>query len=376
MVEFGLKLEDNKVSEWSEHYLDYVKLKAILKKAKGTLKKYEEQAKKRPEAAYIITEAYRNGVVDFVTNTPHTSTTNLAFENTTTEKTSLLANDPLSLQNKTDDQEGEKSQPGRATSPTSSYGAASYLSDYFGSRYENNLRGYLKEMELQEEEFETCLGQEVSKVHSFYHDKLDELKQRLELLVDNVADSYHIKTSLDIMDESKQQSTPQSTPGGGGDTRKRFMEMVSRVSTMITQETVMNAISVSKEDLSDDEGEDPPSTNLEDKAKVGEADSIKRALIDQYRTGKLLLNFVIMNYTGFVKIVKKFDKTIPEHKGRFKKSIEHKNLCDEGKDVELLTTKIEKYYANWFCEGDMQAAHARMLPKRGDGLEMDWTQLR
>ena len=34
MVEFGLKLEDNKVSEWSDHYLDYEGLKKILKKAK------------------------------------------------------------------------------------------------------------------------------------------------------------------------------------------------------------------------------------------------------------------------------------------------------------------------------------------------------
>ena len=45
MVEFGLKLEDNKVSDWGEHYLDYEGLKKILKKAKKAKGKYEETCK-------------------------------------------------------------------------------------------------------------------------------------------------------------------------------------------------------------------------------------------------------------------------------------------------------------------------------------------
>ena len=36
----------------------------------------------------------------------------------------------------------------------------------------------------------------------------------------------------------------------------------------------------------------------------------------------------------------------------------------------------EKIYAKWFCEGDIREAQAQMLTKRGDGLLMDWTQLR
>jgi len=39
MVEFGLKLEDNKVAEWSDRYIDYEKLKSLLKKAKGAAEK-------------------------------------------------------------------------------------------------------------------------------------------------------------------------------------------------------------------------------------------------------------------------------------------------------------------------------------------------
>jgi SPX domain protein involved in polyphosphate accumulation len=41
------------------------------------------------------------------------------------------------------------------------------------------------------------------------------------------------------------------------------------------------------------------------------------------------------NYTGFVKIAKKFDKTFPEHKGMFKG-----NICDDGKQAEVLAGKM------------------------------------
>jgi len=34
MVEFGLKLQDNKVREWSDKYIDYEKLKRLLQIAK------------------------------------------------------------------------------------------------------------------------------------------------------------------------------------------------------------------------------------------------------------------------------------------------------------------------------------------------------
>ena len=37
---------------------------------------------------------------------------------------------------------------------------------------------------------------------------------------------------------------------------------------------------------------------------------------------------------------------------------------------------METLYANWFCGKNLSEARAQMLPKRGDGLEMDWSQLR
>jgi xenotropic and polytropic retrovirus receptor 1 len=89
-----------------------------------------------------------------------------------------------------------------------------------------------------------------------------------------------------------------------------------------------------------------------------------------------LHNFAIMNYTGFIKIVKKFDKLCPDQKGKFKDVITETNLCNEGREVEVLEEKMEKVYADWFCDGNIREATAQLLPKRGDGLQMDWSQLR
>ena len=59
--------------------------------------------------------------------------------------------------------------------------------------------------------------------------------------------------------------------------------------------------------------------HLDDKFKdLLASDSIKRAILDLHRNVKLMSNYSIMNYTGFVKIIKKHDKTVPESKGKFK----------------------------------------------------------
>lgn len=68
MVEFGLKLEDNKVSEWGEHYLDYEGLKKILKKAKKLQQKYEELCSENPDLAKTVTTEYRTGAANPTTS--------------------------------------------------------------------------------------------------------------------------------------------------------------------------------------------------------------------------------------------------------------------------------------------------------------------
>mmetsp|Transcript_47140 Transcript_47140/g.87573 ORF Transcript_47140/g.87573 Transcript_47140/m.87573 type:complete len:581 (-) Transcript_47140:544-2286(-) len=115
---------------------------------------------------------------------------------------------------------------------------------------------------------------------------------------------------------------------------------------------------------------------VDKKQQKKEADSIKRELMDLHRRTTLLLNFSIMNYTGFVKIIKKFNKTFPEQKGQHSELLEKDNICHEGKDAEQLVSKMEELYARWFCDDNIREARAQMLPKRGDGLSMDWSQLR
>lgn len=62
MVEFGLKLEDNKVAEWAPRYIDYARLKLYIKKAKKAAEAYEALEKRRPEVAAEVKAAYDAGI--------------------------------------------------------------------------------------------------------------------------------------------------------------------------------------------------------------------------------------------------------------------------------------------------------------------------
>lgn len=427
MVEFGLKLEDNKVSEWGEFYLNYEALKAMLKKAKTASKKYEEQAQKRPEDAAQILRAHRAGNQDYITSiTPSSSRVNLpelttkagvslptaaaaaaasgpsrqdtmesAFATTeSTEKTGLLTD------------QSERSCD-YFTSPSSRPAGSTFsLTDYFGSRYERTLRGYLQEIDDRGEAFAKSLQAEQTKCVGFYKDKLNELEKRLALLIENVASSAMFKRSLsDSMDEEDSITGVRHMTIGGQHHRRKSSDMSwgprqrfggllktwqAKINDNASQATTkggnIGAQHVSKSKVkeatrtkltNEDSDEEDGGYDKDDEKAIAEADSIRRALIDQYRAAKLLQNYAILNYTGFVKIIKKHDKTLPTRSGRFKDiMLERQNLFDEGKAVEHLAEQYEQFYANWFCEGDIRAAHAQMLPKRGDGLEMDWSQLR
>ncbi len=400
MVEFGLKLDDNKVSEWSDFYLDYDKLKDELKKAKVLKKKYDDQAKKRPEDAAKILNAHQSGNKEHVTITPSGSTANLTSighrslsrEDTRestfggdedaaiTESTSLLINSPsdsgLQYASPTHPKELDKNL-------SFSHKAISDIQGYFGSRYERTMRGYLKDVDEKADEFGELLSEEQKKVVQFYYDKLSELEKLFALLIESVASSDMFRRSIYATDE--EDITRHAKLFAAGRHRRASSDMTprQRLDFLISKLQFKVHDTKSREKQRDpaqtklpNEDSDDEGDGIKDKKALAEADSIKRALIDQYRTAKLLQNFAILNYTGFVKIIKKHDKTIPERKGRFKNMLLPENLFNEGLALEKLAAQYETYYANWFCEGDIRAANAQMLPKRGDGLEMDWSQLR
>lgn len=251
------------------------------------------------------------------------------------------------------------------------------------------------------------ISSQLEKVNSFYDEKLDELEHRFSLLQENVTVSLQ-----------QRDATAKSNEGGGGGTgddlekieeskvlgndnnnnnnTQQHHKTTSSLPHMTWQGLVDRlkrkhssgsegggggANNRALADVDDLYERDQESTSsIRDAAskvkKIAEADSIQRALVDQHRTAKLLHNFVIMNYTGFVKIVKKHDKTLNHRKGKFKKEIEPYNICNEGKLVEALASRLERRYAAWFCDGNIREAIAQLLPKRGDGLETDWSQLR
>jgi SPX domain protein involved in polyphosphate accumulation len=104
----------------------------------------------------------------------------------------------------------------------------------------------------------------------------------------------------------------------------------------------------------DQDIQQPDSKSKESQLK--ESDSIQRDMTDMYRNFKLLHNFAIINYTGFVKIVKKHDKTLKEYKGKYKDMTEASNVCNEGNDVEKLSDNMVRTIHS-VRVNDLSAAH-------------------
>lgn len=442
MVEFGLKLEDNKVADWSDNYIRYEKLKEILKKAGAAAQRYEDLAQKHPDRAARVHEEFRQGsatpknggsVTDLTTYFTTAATSGTATKTTigsilvetsaftpqgqnygsnpvtdTVTPNLLFASGPPSQQPNQQQQQHQRQEQQSSFAdanigyhPPQSENAFSWaisgVSDYISRAYERQVRELLKEKARLSTEFRDELYQDISRVNFFYTEQLRELEERLTFLKESAVQSFGRPGG----------STNESKNGNSSEEDKSILEapLIDHNELSLTQgmrNNLAGAIRhrlLSSPDgsirghrktfstLSDvlvfigDDDDDRDTTvsyggNAEEARKIREARSVQRALLDQYRTAKLLHNFAIMNYTGFVKIVKKHDKSLPDEKNRYKIDIQSHNICNEGKQVEELASRMEKLYANWFCGRDLSEARAQMLPKRGDGLHMDWSQLR
>ena len=482
MVEFGLKLDDNKVSEWSELYLDYEALKKILKTAKKSQKKYEELCQQNPIEAEAVTKAFRSGDITHVTIDSSSSIqdfsnmakvgqgkgqgkeqqqdpSNIGRQYLTTihsEKGSIVAdgnddNDEevgvsteyTALLKRQDSNKSLDTAATKNIKQSNSYLALSTLSDHIFSTsnkekskvsIERKIRNSLVDIDEQAKSFDRMFYKQQKKVVSFYYSQLQELQSRLEFMVGSVARSQGSGNHYDDGIISEEFGGGGGGGGGGGaDTsnnnngkivspfpkhRKQLSSMGQKVEELIlhltdsvrsndsnnenqnqNNETEINMktkrrvrnmrmgkISATDKNKNknstmsfqcseDDDEEEYENDPERDKKRTAEAESIKRSLVDQYRVSKLLHNYAMMNITGFVKIIKKFDKTIPSEKGRFKDALITRNMLNDGKAVDILCHNYETYYANWFCDGDKIEAKAQMLTKRGDGLDMDWSQL-
>ncbi|KAJ0402715.1 hypothetical protein P43SY_007857 [Pythium insidiosum] len=97
-------------------------------------------------------------------------------------------------------------------------------------------------------------------------------------------------------------------------------------------------------------------------------DSVKNALMELHRVLNHLNNFALLNYTGFVKILKKHDKMFPtqpalsrDHRARL-----NGYEFSEAKGCRVLLTEVEQMYADAFCEGNRSVAIASLMTRRDE----------
>jgi len=438
MVEFGLKLEDNKVAEWADKYIDYARLKLYIKKAKKAAEAYEALEKRRPEVAAEVKAAYDAGI-PYTSASGRNSTTASALslskaaddagaggesgDGTTSdggekeqgvelpraqqkrggaappvESISVGKEEMVPLVDKGKEDAGKVKAPETERPKYGSTGSFmsltpissaldlqslvredSNVSNLIGrmtggifgqSNYANKLTQALKIVDENLDLFAKCLDDELQKVTSFHAEKLNELEKRLEVLVESVGSNY------DVI------SRPKPNGEEGGNTFLKLKDAVHRrVTNMMSRPSADTGSAdagvghLPSKPFDPDEEIVPKSSDFE--YILRESDSIKRALTDLHRSTMLLNNYAVMNFTGFIKIIKKHDKSFKSRKGRFKnflKKAESDSI--EGELSEQLGNRMEKLFADWFCDGNIREARAKMLPKRGDGLQMDWSQLR
>lgn len=156
MVEFGLKLEDNKVSEWSDKYIDYEALKTILKKASAAVKRNEVLMKRHPQLADVVAKEYAP--------TPFSS--QLDLQAVASEGLQLVDQVPESKPLLTPNTEKYGSKESFAASENKSdsisHTIQRTLSGYWSeSNYVQRIRESIKEVENYERRFEECIHQEV-----------------------------------------------------------------------------------------------------------------------------------------------------------------------------------------------------------------------
>ncbi len=269
-------------------------------------------------------------------------------------------------------------------------------------RLDSLLNKAQSEFDTRAIEFAAELRTQCRTVEEFYVKKVHEYTERLEVLEEAVDMSRRNKAldrdklvldsggDADSADHRRRktrysmaeivQAMRQGSGGGEDGTLSPIDEKLKQLTPRSRSRSGRSpsAANASLDDGgSDDEVDEDEMTAVDEHyfEKLLESDSVKRAVVDLHRNIKLLGNFSIMNYTGFIKIVKKHDKSLPTYKGTLK-DIWTGTRFHNGQEAEALSLKLERHYANWFCDGNMLHARAQMLPKVGDGLLMDWSQLR
>lgn len=103
-------------------------------------------------------------------------------------------------------------------------------------------------------------------------------------------------------------------------------------------------------------------------APLATQESLKNSLVELHRLLNLLTNFALLNYTGFVKILKKHDKLFPslpslgrEHGARLQSL-----AFAEARQCRELLRQVEDMFAELFCDGNRSVAIATLMTKKED----------
>lgn len=97
-------------------------------------------------------------------------------------------------------------------------------------------------------------------------------------------------------------------------------------------------------------------------------ESLKNALVELHRMLNLLHNFALLNYTGFVKIIKRYDKiaSFPaDQREEQKAKLQTFEFAKAQRCSERLK-QLEQSFANWFCDGNKTVAMATLMTKKED----------
>uniref|UniRef100_K3WSV9 SPX domain-containing protein n=1 Tax=Globisporangium ultimum (strain ATCC 200006 / CBS 805.95 / DAOM BR144) TaxID=431595 RepID=K3WSV9_GLOUD len=103
-------------------------------------------------------------------------------------------------------------------------------------------------------------------------------------------------------------------------------------------------------------------------APAATQESLKNSLVELHRLLNLLQNFALLNYTGFIKILKKHDKMFPslpslrrDHKRRLQRF-----AFAEAQQCRELLRELEQVFADLFCESNRSVAIATLMTKKED----------
>jgi hypothetical protein len=309
------RLEDNKVEQWSDKYIDYEKLKAVLKKAKAAANNVDDLKKKLPRELvdecrkeYAASKAVQmqlkqqqigdkasskqtNPINHFELTSRSSSPLPSLGEVNATDSTPLLFERRTSFGSNSDVSAGGGVPMKRQNSWSSLSHTVFKVTSYLGLA--NDKEVFYKSLENADEKFEQFIityNEEVQKVKDFYQDKLHELSEHIEAIIESV-DTSHIKQ---IPKKTKRASLID------GIVLKFEHAMHSRRASEFAIPSIRASVSGDSSDYDTMADAESPITKIRSQSSSDkldlerESDSIKRALTDIYRNAKMLHNYSIM----------------------------------------------------------------------------------